>query len=60
MLPLLDQLLIYLREALAFSLTGVFLIGAIIMLTAFITTFFLREIPLRQSNKENEQPLTNE
>jgi EmrB/QacA subfamily drug resistance transporter len=58
MLPLLDQLLVFLREALAFSLTGVFLIGAIIMLVAFGLTFFLREIPLRQSNKDEEKPLT--
>jgi hypothetical protein len=54
MLPLFDQLVVILREALAFSLTGVFLIGAIIMIVAFITTLFLREIPLRHSNQDDE------
>ncbi|MFZ3590994.1 MDR family MFS transporter [Bacillus sp. DJP31] len=52
MLPLFDELIIILRESLAFSLTGVFLIGAIIMAIAFVLTLFLREIPLRQSNKD--------
>ncbi len=55
MLPLFDQLIVILRESLAFSLTGVFIIGAIIMLFAFFLTFFIREIPLRKSNKDESE-----
>ncbi|MBM7662553.1 EmrB/QacA subfamily drug resistance transporter [Bacillus mesophilus] len=55
MLPLFEQLVGTLRESLAFSLTGVFLIGAAIMTIAFLLTFFLREIPLRHSNNEDKQ-----
>jgi EmrB/QacA subfamily drug resistance transporter len=55
MLPMFDKMLAMLRDALSYSLTGVFLIGAIIMGVAFILTFFLREIPLRQSNKEETE-----
>jgi EmrB/QacA subfamily drug resistance transporter len=55
MLPHFNQLVSTLREALAFSLTGVFLIGATIMIFAFILTIFLREIPLRQSNKDETE-----
>jgi EmrB/QacA subfamily drug resistance transporter len=40
------------RESLSYSLTNVFLIGAVIMSAGFLITFFLREIPLRMSNKE--------
>jgi EmrB/QacA subfamily drug resistance transporter len=40
-----------LREALSYSLTGVFLSGALVVLAAFLFTFFLKEIPLRTSSK---------
>jgi EmrB/QacA subfamily drug resistance transporter len=53
--PLFDQLVGTLRESLAYSLTGVFLIGAAIMCIALLLTFFLREIPLRQSNEDENQ-----
>ncbi|RIW35138.1 DHA2 family efflux MFS transporter permease subunit [Bacillus salacetis] len=46
------------RESLSYSLTNVFLIGAVIMAAGFLITFFLREIPLRMSNKE--EPLKQE
>lgn len=40
------------RDSLSYSLTNVFLIGAIIMSAGFLLTFFLREIPLRKTNKD--------
>ncbi|WP_078544094.1 MDR family MFS transporter [Litchfieldia alkalitelluris] len=50
-----DQLVSMLREALSYSLTGVFLIGGIIVGSAILLTLFLQEIPLRQSNEDPEQ-----
>lgn len=41
-----------LREALGYSLSGVFIAGATVVLSAFVLTFFLKEIPLRKSNQE--------
>jgi EmrB/QacA subfamily drug resistance transporter len=41
-----------LREALAYSLSGVFLTGSIIVVAAVVLTFFLKEIPLRTSRKK--------
>ncbi|MBS4201321.1 MFS transporter [Bacillus sp. FJAT-49732] len=49
--PVVTQLVDTLREALSSSLTTVFLAGAAVTLVAFILTLFLREIPLRTSNK---------
>lgn len=43
-----------LREALSYSLSGVFWAGAIIVLFAFLLTFFLREVPLRSSVKNSK------
>jgi EmrB/QacA subfamily drug resistance transporter len=40
------------RESLSYSLTNVFLIGAVVMSAGFLITFFLREIPLRMTNRE--------
>jgi EmrB/QacA subfamily drug resistance transporter len=40
------------RDSLSYSLTNVFLIGAIVMSAGFLLTFFLKEIPLRMTNKE--------
>jgi EmrB/QacA subfamily drug resistance transporter len=47
------QLVDMLREALSYSLSGVFIIGSLVIGTAFLLTFFLKEIPLRQSNHES-------
>lgn len=38
------------QSALAMSITDVFLLGGCIMITACVTVFFLKEIPLRKSN----------
>lgn len=43
------QLIESLREALAASLSNVFLTGAILLAVALVLTFFLKEIPLRTS-----------
>ncbi|WP_409251051.1 MDR family MFS transporter [Bacillus sp. SCS-153A] len=43
------------RDSLSYSLTNVFLIGAVIMSAGFLLTFFLREIPLRKTNKEERK-----
>ncbi len=48
-----QQMLEMLREALSYSLTGVFLTGAVIIGTAVVLTLFLKEIPLRMSNRGN-------
>jgi len=54
-LPVFTQLVESLRQALAVSLSHVFLTGALIMIVALILTFFLKEIPLRTygRNKDN-------
>ncbi|MGG4144346.1 MDR family MFS transporter [Paenibacillus algorifonticola] len=48
--PLFTKMVDMLREALASSLSTVFLTGALILVGAVILTFFLKEIPLRTSN----------
>lgn len=48
---LFTSMLDMLREALSSSLTTVFLSGAVLLAVAFVLTLFLREIPLRTSNK---------
>ena len=48
---LFTSMLDMLREALSASLTTVFLSGAALLAVAFVLTLFLREIPLRTSNK---------
>jgi EmrB/QacA subfamily drug resistance transporter len=59
--PFFDQFIQLLKEALNVSLTGVFLTGAGVVALAFITTIFLKEIPLRTTNQDDEQsaPITN-
>lgn len=49
--PLFAKMVDMLREALASSLTTVFLWGSALLAVAVILTFFLKEIPLRTSNK---------
>ena len=43
-----DEVLGVLRHALSVSLAEVFLIGLIILIAAFITNFFMKEIPLQK------------
>ncbi|ANY65732.1 MFS transporter [Paenibacillus sp. BIHB 4019] len=57
--PLFTKMVDMLREALASSLSTVFLTGALILVGAVILTFFLKEIPLRTSNTA-PQPATPE
>jgi len=52
--PLFTKMLDTLREALASSLTTVFLTGAVLLVVAVILVAFMREIPLRTSNKMPE------
>lgn len=54
---LFDQFIDILKNALNVSLTGVFLVGAVIILLAFITTLFLKEIPLRTTNKDESNKI---
>ncbi|TYR76586.1 DHA2 family efflux MFS transporter permease subunit [Rossellomorea vietnamensis] len=43
------------RESLSYSLTNVFLIGAFVLFSGFLLTFFLKEIPLRMTNKDEPE-----
>lgn len=47
---LFDQVMQMLRQALNSALTEVFLVGACILVVAFITNFFIKEIPLRKEH----------
>ncbi len=49
------KMLDLLREALSYSLSGVFLLGAIVILVACVITLFLKEIPLRTSQRQKEE-----
>jgi len=49
--PLAEQLVAALRDALASSLSVVFLWGTAIVAAAAVLTVFIREIPLRTSNR---------
>jgi EmrB/QacA subfamily drug resistance transporter len=55
-----DQLVFMLREALSYSLSGVFLFSAFVMVLAITFTIFLQEIPLRTSNSDEENELNLE
>jgi EmrB/QacA subfamily drug resistance transporter len=55
--PVVTQMIDTLRDALSSSLTTVFLSGTALVAVALILVFFLREIPLRTSNKiPQEEP----
>ncbi|GGA52694.1 MFS transporter [Kroppenstedtia guangzhouensis] len=54
-----DQMIHFLREAMNFALSGVFLSGMGVMFLAVFLTLFLPEIPLRTSNSEGESPEQN-
>ncbi|GAB2696490.1 MDR family MFS transporter [Paenibacillus thermoaerophilus] len=49
--PVITQMVDTLKDALSHSLTTVFLAGTATLAIAFVLTFFIREIPLRTSNK---------
>jgi hypothetical protein len=52
----LKKVLGILRESLSHALSGVFLTGAVVIALALVlTTFFLKEIPLRTSNHETTE-----
>lgn len=53
---LFTQLVSMMREALNVSLSTVFLAGALVVFTAFVLTLFLRELPLRTTNKRQVEP----
>jgi EmrB/QacA subfamily drug resistance transporter len=57
---LVHQLEHAIKVSLADSITEVFLLGAGLMVVCFIATLFLKEIPLRKSNKPGEGPSTLE
>ena len=59
MQQVLHQIFSYTREALSYALTHVFLIGACVIAMGLLLTLFMKEIPLRQSNKE-ETPIEEE
>ncbi|WP_100407119.1 MDR family MFS transporter [Bacillus solitudinis] len=54
MRTLFDQFIGLMRDALNFSLTGVFLFSAIVVALAVVITLFIKEIPLRTTNREEE------
>ena len=53
----LEQFMLILKESFSYSLSGVFLIGATLMVISVILTLFLRELPLKTSN---ETPIDEE
>jgi EmrB/QacA subfamily drug resistance transporter len=53
---ILEQLLGGLRQALASSISQVFLIAMVIVLLAFIGSFFMKELPLRKHDLGPEKP----
>lgn len=53
--PILTKMIEVLRDALSTSLTTVFLSGAVLLVVALVLVLFLKEIPLRTSNRMPEQ-----
>jgi EmrB/QacA subfamily drug resistance transporter len=53
--PIFAKMIDMLRDALSTSLTTVFLSGAALLVVALLLVFFLKEIPLRTSNRMPEQ-----
>lgn len=49
--PLFTQMIDSIRDALGQTLSTVFLTGTIVLCVAFVLVFFLKELPLRSSNK---------
>ncbi|WP_042167220.1 MDR family MFS transporter [Paenibacillus gorillae] len=56
--PIFQKVIEMLRDALSSSLSTVFLTGALILVVAVILTFFIKEIPLRTTNKATEEGKT--
>lgn len=56
--PLFESLLQLVKESFSLAIEHVFLVGSLVVLLAFILTFFLRETPLRQSNRTEEEKET--
>jgi hypothetical protein len=54
MVSLFDQFITAMREALSYSVTSVFLFSSIIVACAIVVTAFLKEIPLRTTNQDEE------
>jgi len=52
--PLFTHIIEMVRSVLSDSLTVVFLFGMSLLIVAFVLVFFLKEIPLRSSNKKEE------
>lgn len=57
---LFDNLIAILREALSYSLNGVFLFSVVVTLLAVIATGFMKEIPLRTSNNDEDDEVDDE
>lgn len=51
------QLTSIVRDAVAAAVTEVFLIGSVLIAVAFVTSFFLREIPLRTTRHSVSEEL---
>lgn len=49
---LFERFIDFLREAMNYGLSGVFLMGTGVMILALLLTLFLREIPLRTTNRD--------
>ncbi|RAV05107.1 MDR family MFS transporter [Paenibacillus sp. YN15] len=60
--PIVQHMIDALKDALSSALTTVFLSGTLLLALALVLTFFIREIPLRTSNKmpEAEQVIQKE
>ncbi|MFQ3544978.1 MDR family MFS transporter [Halobacillus rhizosphaerae] len=56
MMPVFNQIVGTMREVLSSALSGSFLFGTFILLCAFVLILFLKEIPLRLTNKTEEKP----
>lgn len=50
-----DQMILLLKDALSSSLSGVFLFSTGVVVLAALMTFFLKEIPLRTSNNDEDE-----
>ncbi|HHY21776.1 MAG TPA: hypothetical protein GX525_07805 [Bacilli bacterium] len=49
------QIVQSIREAMGYSISGVFLFGAIVIAFAIIVTIFLKEVPLRSTVKTSSE-----
>jgi len=58
--PIFNKMIEVMRDALSSSLTTVFLSGAAILVVALALVFFLKEIPLRTSNRMPEEAKNEE